>query len=303
MSEQINTILPAILGFVVSGLWLAYKLGIFRYLKKINDKKEILWPSFFFLTSPFIFSIAFSEAGFGKFKEIKGIDTVLTILTTAASIYTGNWFLENYRKKQKKEEIARLLVASLEEHLSYLKDIQRDLMEAALPKERFNRIDMYVARIKNDDIYKLALNQIGIFQTESIKEITRYSSGLKQLLDELKRASAQATGSPGIVGLLQRKTDSRMLDAGLCLISLNKKVIDDEESFNKFKDLVKHNYSRIKFNGEASEGITFELRDSLKNIEKLFEEFGIADELNDYYTLFKARFYEINPEAKLSKDE
>lgn len=94
-----------------------------------------------------------------------------------------------------------------------------------------------------------------------------------------------------------------MLDAGLCLISLNKKVIDDEESFNKFKDLVKHNYSRIRFDGEASKGIAFELRDSLKNIEKLFEEFGITDELNNSYTLFKAKFYEINPEAKSGKDE
>lgn len=303
MIEQINTILPAILGLVISGLWLAYKLGIFRYLKKINDKKEILWPSFFFLTSPFIFSIAFSEAGFGKFREIKGIDTVLTILTTATSIYTGNFLLENYRKKQKKKEIARLLVASLEEHLSYLEDTKRDLMRAALPEERFNRIDTYVVRIENDDIYKLALNQIGIFQTESIKEITRYSSGLKQLLDELKRASAQAAGSPGIVGWLQRKTDSRRLEAGLCLMILNKKVIADEESFNKFKDLVKQDYSRIRVHGEASEGIAFELRDSLKNIETVFEEFGIADELNDYYTLFKARFYEINSQPELSKDE
>lgn len=147
MSEQINIVLPAVLGLVMSGLWLAYKLGIFRYFKKINDEKEILWPSFFFLTSPFIFSIAFSEAGFGKFREIKGIDTFLTILTTATSIYTGNFLLENYRKKQKKKEIARLLVASLEEHLSYLKDIQRDLMEAALPEERFNRIDTYIVRL------------------------------------------------------------------------------------------------------------------------------------------------------------
>ena len=297
MSEQIKTILPAIVGFTISGLWLFYQLGVLKYLKKINDQKRILWPSLFFLTSPFIFSLAFSGAGgIASLSEIPGINSVITILTTTASIYIGNWFLDSYRKEQKKKEIAKMLVSSLEEHLTYFKHIKTNLEKMyfggiILPsngirlREELNTININIAFIENDDLYNTALNQIVILPTERLKEITRYSNLLKQLIYEFKKIEDKKLEViiSGRFHLLKSKIECIDISAGLCLIGLSKEVLNDVKLFNKFKDLVKINYFRIKLNYDKNNQSTlFGLPNSVeKTIEAAFEEFGIGDELNN----------------------
>lgn len=294
MSEQIKTILPAILGLVIPGLWLAYNLGIFRYFNKIkiNDTNKILVPSLFVLISPFILSIAFNEDLY-KFSKIIDIEPLLSILTAVISIYSANWFLEKYRRRQKREEVVKLLSASLIEHLNYLQFIKRYLENPELSKNRFNYIDMYVIHIENDEVYHLSLNHMGLFPREIIKEITQYSSGSKYLMAELKRASTKEAGNSAIIEWLKRITDSNRLEAGFCLMSLNKKVIDDKEAFDQFKELVKEDYCEIKLYTETPDGSAFKLGDSLKNIKKLFEEFGFANELEDCYAMKKEKLMKV----------
>lgn len=63
-----SSIIPAILGLGVAGIWLMYKLGLFQMYIKFNEPKGILLPSLFALISPFLFmylfqvSPAFSKA-------------------------------------------------------------------------------------------------------------------------------------------------------------------------------------------------------------------------------------------------
>ena len=289
MNEQIETILPAIVGLTISGLWLLYQLGGLKYLKKINDQKRILLPSLFFLTSPFIFSLPFSGAEIGNFTKSKSVSSVITILTTTASIYTANWFLDGYRKKQKQEEIARILVASLEEQKFYLGKIIKSAKTSAQHGEKASLRDdlnKYIAFIENNDIYTLAINQIGIFPAEVIKEITRYASGLKRLIYPLKRIlKKKQPVALKITSNYEMMIYSTKLDACLCLMILSKQVIGDEKLFDRLKEGFEGiivDYLIIKNNNKDPKERIPEFQQSLENIEKVFEELGIVNEVNDY---------------------
>ena len=53
-----NILILAVTGTVLSGIWLAYKLNLFKVISTIDEKK-ILLPSFLFLISPFLFPFIF----------------------------------------------------------------------------------------------------------------------------------------------------------------------------------------------------------------------------------------------------
>jgi hypothetical protein len=53
-----NILILAVTGSVLSGIWLAYKLNLFKVISTIDEKK-ILLPSFLFLISPFLFPFIF----------------------------------------------------------------------------------------------------------------------------------------------------------------------------------------------------------------------------------------------------
>ena len=53
-----NILILAITGPILTGIWLAYKLNLFKFISTIDEKK-ILLPSFLFLISPFLFPFIF----------------------------------------------------------------------------------------------------------------------------------------------------------------------------------------------------------------------------------------------------
>lgn len=53
-----NILILALTGPILPGIWLAYKLNLFKFISTIDEKK-ILLPSFLFLISPFLFPFIF----------------------------------------------------------------------------------------------------------------------------------------------------------------------------------------------------------------------------------------------------
>jgi hypothetical protein len=86
-----------------------------------------------------------------------------------------------------------------------------------------------------------------------------------------------------------------MIDAKLYIMALSKRILQDDNKFNEYKELVKNDYSLIRVRGEKS-GFNSEIYDSLtrndplRRTELLFEEFGLIAELENTYNLKKIEF-------------
>lgn len=52
-SSSKDILILALIGSVLPGVWLAYRLNLFEFFDTINDKNKILLPSFLFLFGPF----------------------------------------------------------------------------------------------------------------------------------------------------------------------------------------------------------------------------------------------------------
>ena len=59
--------LPALLGFTIGLIWIAYKLGLFEHLK-ISDKYAIIIPSLVTISLPFVFT--YISLNFSFIKEL-----------------------------------------------------------------------------------------------------------------------------------------------------------------------------------------------------------------------------------------
>jgi hypothetical protein len=93
----------------------------------------------------------------------------------------------------------------------------------------------------------------------------------------------------------KRKTEALMIDAKLYIMALSKRILQDDDKFNEYKELVKNDYSLIRiygekydFNSEMYDPLT--RNDPLKRTELLFEEFGLIAELENTYNLKKIEF-------------
>lgn len=75
-SDPKNILISALIGLVFSGTWLAYNLGLFRFIN-INDEKKILLPSFLFLISPFLFPFLFTHPLPGALPSLLPVTTFI----------------------------------------------------------------------------------------------------------------------------------------------------------------------------------------------------------------------------------
>jgi hypothetical protein len=192
------------------GLWLIWQtikinsnIDIFQIVVNWFRDRPIILPSLFFLISPFFFAYIFqdlpnfSSADINKLTinnaiSDKILEKILLILTTVTSFLIGNRFLEGFRKIQEEKKVARILVASIEGHLDYLRQINRELNGTILSKSQMENIENTINQIRKDYIYESALKSIGVLNIQYIDFISTYSRNLNCLLDTILNSYEQS---------------------------------------------------------------------------------------------------------------
>jgi len=104
-SDSNNILIPALIGLFLSGTWLLYNLGLFRFIN-INDEKKTLIPTFLFITSPFLFPFLFTHPLPGALPSLLPVTTFII----------GQLLADSNNKKQlsgKEKEIIHQLHAKL----------------------------------------------------------------------------------------------------------------------------------------------------------------------------------------------
>ncbi|MEG4627912.1 hypothetical protein Q5691_26960 [Microcoleus sp. w1-18aA5] len=104
-SDPNNILISASIGVFLSGTWLLYNLGLFRFIS-INDEKKILIPTFLFVITPFLFPFLFTHPLPGALPSLLPVTTFII----------GQLLAESNNKKQlseKEKEIIHQLHAKL----------------------------------------------------------------------------------------------------------------------------------------------------------------------------------------------
>jgi hypothetical protein len=113
-SMPTQDLLAIILGLLLSGTWLIYKLNRFQWVQKINDPKGIVVPSFIFLLSPFLAVWIMPALASGDIDEI--IKPILPLITfILGQVITKR---EKQREiKQQKIALATMIIYNVETNI------------------------------------------------------------------------------------------------------------------------------------------------------------------------------------------
>lgn len=233
------------------------------------------------------------------------LDRALTILVTASSIFIGNRYLEGFRKAQEQKKIAKLIIVSIQGHLKNLEEIFRRL-NGTLSKNDVSVINALVDQIQDDYIYESAIKQIGIFELEEVDVISNYSRILNSILSDTISCS-KGEFSIHFQGFLKKRIKGIMIIAKTYIMILSKKLLQKEDKFNEYKELVKNDYALIKihdgkFYSSAMYGLLGS-NDILKEIELLFKEHGSFTALEDAYKTKKQEYEKWVETEKSSPNE
>lgn len=275
---------------LVTGSWLiwqtvmiVYKINIFTFLSNWFKDRPIILPAIFFLISPFLSTKiiqSLSESNQNFTGNNVAINTSLTILTTAASIFIGNRYLEGFKQNQEQKKIAKLLIVSIQEHLKHLKQIQ-DYLKGTLSESDIKIITSKITRITNDTLYKESLSKIGFFPTKILNLVINYAQILNSIIDDTP------TNNIYIQQWSKRKIEAIKIEGKLCIMILNKQVVKDQKNFEDFTKSIKEEYCRVKHNNRPGIIDNYIVNEALSRTEKLFEELGRTNELNNEFNQFE----------------
>ena len=142
----------------------------------------------------------------------------------------------------------------------------------------------YINQVKQDEVYKSIQKNVGILPLNILKHFSSYDCSLKNFLDSLKDHAGNYSG----MSLGNLKTQENLafqiiinsIDGSISMILLSKQVLRDEEEFEIHKQFLVNEYWRLKDairQGEVLPSIIF---NSFIQIEEVFNQIGILNELN-----------------------
>ncbi|MEA5550431.1 hypothetical protein VB713_05460 [Anabaena cylindrica UHCC 0172] len=275
------------------GLWLIWQavkinseIDILQLLVNWFRDRPIILPSLLFLISPFLSTYIFHNLppNFNQIVDNKILVQVLTTFGAVISFWIGNRALESFRKTQEQKKIAKIFIASMESHLEYLNKIKQNL-SITLNKYNINNIESIINRIKADYIYESALKLVGIFDSQTIDFIYRYSRNISSDMDEILNSYEKINGFIGTTKftILSEKIKALSMEAKLCLIKLSKEIVQDDDKFNAYTKSIIDEYGKNRAKGVMESFATLEMQEILRLTEKLFEGYGFLPELNASY--------------------
>lgn len=294
--DNTDPVFAAFFGLILSGIFLLYKLEFFRILKKIKlkDEKGILLPSALFLLSPFLVP-RFLNFLFGLNRESS---LGLAIFTSVSAIFGANILVENFKKNQIEKKTAKILLNTIEEHWMILGRIQVKLNSIERNAiDQLKDIEIEVDILNSDDLFKTALSEVVLFETDIIDTITEYYRELNIILNSQKAFLESQNQSKETIDNLLIKTRLCKINAMLCLAIISKKIFYIQEDFDRFRKLLKGEYEFLrpiwdKNNIDFKEFLAFEKK--VIQIEKLFQEFGISNQLEPLILGYFKEKYEIS---------
>jgi len=249
---MIYHLLPTFLGFLISGLILFY------YFSK-NNSIGIAISSLFFLVSGFIFQITYNNSSI-VYNTLKNIIDFpgASILTTVLGIFIGNTILRFFSNQKEQREISILFINSIKSQLTLLKQANLWLFINHI-EEYENIIRIYISKLNSDKTYDTAFNRIGIYNSDEINLISKYSIEIKEFLIYIERLfienskDKESIPTKNLVSTVKIYATTVIILGYLCVFTLSQQYFKEEanklekEFVDTFDDLINHLQEYFQF--------------------------------------------------------
>ncbi|MEA5513358.1 hypothetical protein [Nodularia sp. UHCC 0506] len=290
------------------GLWLIWQaikinsnIDIFKITVQWFSNRPIILPTLLFLIFPFLSTYIF-RIFITKFNMVITNQIMTQILTTSGSvisIYVANRILERFKQSQEEKKVAKILVTSMEIHINILEEVMKYMSEDCC-ESQITKVENKVNQIRENYIYKSALTLVGVLKIKYVNLISKYYVDLDFLLNNdilniyetrFKLTSNNEKMNKYIptptLGSVKIKIETFIFEAKCCIMKISKEILQDNEKFNKYKELLKREYKIHKKELEQYiADYNIEIYEQplnntlLMRIQTLFEEFRLLNELD-----------------------
>lgn len=212
--NSIIEIIPALIGFTISGFLL-------RYFILRQNQKGIIISSLLFLVSGFVFQIIWTNLDAIKevsstYKEIFSIP-IVTIFSTAIGIFLGNTMLRELDKQKQQKEIAAILVNIIDAKVDCMKVINYDvsmLSKSDIKSQRYaeKSLKIYLSQLSNFNSFESAFQKIGIYSETEIDYISAWFTRYQNLISQTNQLILEYEKTNQLILDYERTTDKNILN-------------------------------------------------------------------------------------------
>lgn len=191
----------------------------------------------------------------------------------------GSRQLERDRRKEKEKEISKLLSVIVQEHEDFLelaKFCLEEILEQQVHKNlNSNLFQLKAKHIKEDQLYKKTLAEIGVLQTKNIEIVYEYSKNLNSIMDFLLEIKDKSIVNYEFVKFIKIRVDFTKVLSKICVMTLIKELSEEKEKFISYQKAVELEYRLIKESIDQEEtilgGVIEVLYKELRLIERFYQ--------------------------------
>lgn len=210
----------------------------------------------------------------------------IAIISSLGTLFVQR-YLENSRNERKQQEFARLAISLIKWRNTILFYLRTQVILSGTDSAEIKSliITRYINQIRQDEVYKSMLKDIGILPLNILKYFSEYDSNLKNLLDSLADHASYDDGQSlnnnwNVQQNLAIQIIYNAIDGGVTTMLLSKQILKDRKEFEADKQFLISEYWRVKDAIEQGEDLPSVILNSLTQVEMVFTEIGASNELD-----------------------
>jgi hypothetical protein len=209
----------------------------------------------------------------------------IAIISSLGTLFAQR-YLENSRNERKQQEFARLAISLIRQRDTILFYLRTQVILSASDSAEVKSliITRYINQIKQDEVYKSMLKDIGVLPLNILKYFSEYDSSLKNLLDSLSdhvsHDSGQSLCSLQVQQNLAIQIIYNAIDSAVTTMLLSKQILRERKEFEADKKFLLEEYWRAKDAIAQGEDVPSVILNSLAQVEMVFDEIRISRELH-----------------------
>ncbi|MBD1926547.1 hypothetical protein H6F74_09865 [Trichocoleus sp. FACHB-90] len=206
----------------------------------------------------------------------------IAIVSSLGTLFVQR-YVENLKNERKQQEFARLTISRIKWRQEVLFYLRKHVILSANDSTEIKRfiIMRYINQIKQDEVYKSMLKDIGILPLNILKYFSEYDSSLKNLIDSLEDHSSHDSGqslySSNVQENLAIQIIYNAIDATVTTMLLSKQILKAQNEFEADKQFLISEYWRAKDAILQGEYVPSVILNSLAQIEAVFKELGMSN--------------------------
>ena len=173
----------------------------------------------------------------------------IAIISSLGTLFVQR-YLENSRNERKQQDFAKLAISLIKWRNTILFYLRTQVISSNTDSAETKSliITRYINQIRQDEVYKSMLKDIGILPLNILKYFSEYDSNLKNILDSLADHASHNSGQSLKNWKVQQNLAIQIIynaiDGGVTTMLLSKQILKDRREFEADKQFLISEYWR-----------------------------------------------------------